>query len=170
MQSEGTSDVRRSNTSVRVGARIKGLLDSNASFGVNRDPVATSKPSATTRFRIGERRAAEPPEEQDRRALSQDRNRVLGAAFTMLIVDAILAVIFCLLAPSDSRLSSSVNLTDRQLHTVYVQNFVALLDAILSVYVVVHVVSGILQASLDAFLEAAATKLLQATFFSLLQV
>ena len=50
-----------------------------------------------------------------------------------------------------------------------VQGFVALIDGIISVGVIVHVVAGVMAASLDCFLEAAAVKTSQATFFTLMQ-
>ena len=105
---------------------------------------------------------------RDRQISRKHRNQLLGAAFILLLLDALLAIVFCLLAPADPRLDA-VAASRRQLRTVYLQGFVALLDATISLALVVHVVHGILSASLDNFLEAAAVKLLQATFFSQLQ-
>ena len=98
----------------------------------------------------------------------KSRNRLLGIAFGCLLLDALISFIFCLLAPNDPRLDN-VFASRQQLRTVSIQGIVAVLDALISAGVVVHVVAGILSASLDHFLEAAATKLLQAIFFSLLQ-
>ena len=109
------------------------------------------------------------------RLTRQERNRALAVAFGTLVLDAIFAITFCMLAPTDPRLASNT-LSRRQKRTVYLQkrtvylqNFVALVDAIVSTGLIVHVVQGILIASLDNFLEAAVAKLLQAIFFSLLQ-
>ena len=105
---------------------------------------------------------------KERRISRKGRNKLLGIAFGCLILDAVCAAAFCLMAPADPRLRD-VYASRRQMRTVEVQGVVALIDAIVSVGIVVHVIAGILSASLDSFLEAAATKLLQAIFFSLLQ-
>jgi len=102
------------------------------------------------------------------RRIKKDRNRQLAIALVLLVTDALISLVFTLLAPTDPRLNE-VFASRRQLRTVYMQGVVAIVDALISVAVVVHVVQGILSASLDQFLEAAATKLLQAIFFSLLQ-
>ena len=91
----------------------------------------------------------------------KDRNRLLGIAVVLLLLDAVIATVFCLLAPTDPRLATA-HVSRRQLRTVYMQGFVALLDALVSIGILIHVVHGVVSASLDNFLEAAATKLLQA--------
>ena len=115
-----------------------------------------------------EKSEARKAERRDRRISRKSRSRWLAIAFALLVADAVIAVIFCLLAPTDPRLNGVVT-SRRQIRTVYIQGVVSLFDAIVSLLLIVHVVQGILTASLDNFLEAAATKLLQAVFFSLLQ-
>jgi hypothetical protein len=94
----------------------------------------------------------------ERRISRKSRNRWLAISFGLLVLDATISVIFVLLAPTDPRLTNVVA-SRRQLRTVYIQGIVALADAVVSALVVVHVVQGILSASLDNFLEAAVTLL-----------
>jgi hypothetical protein len=106
---------------------------------------------------------------QDEQRISRkSRNRLLGVALAVLVADALLAIVFTLIAPTDPRLAD-VFASRRQSRIIYMQGIVSIIDAVVSVVVVVHVVHGVLSASLDAFLDGAATKLLQAIFFSLLQ-
>ena len=96
----------------------------------------------------------------------KDRNRRLGIAFGLLVADALLSIIFTTLASTRGRTRCSPRRLNR---TIWVQGIASIADAVVSFAVVVHVVQGILGASLDNFMEAAATKILQAIFFSLLQ-
>lgn len=158
----GTAAARRASFgggSVEGGDVVGGMMG-DKSFTEKREGF-----DATASLGLGR---AQPKAAPERRISRKQRNFLLGAAFVLLALDALLAVTFCLLAPADPRLDS-VHTSRRQLRTVYLQGFVALLDAVISLALVVHVVQGILGASLDNFLEAAAVKLLQATFFSLLQ-
>jgi len=100
-----------------------------------------------------EAQEAKAKEKHERRISRANRNRLLGIAFGCLLFDALLSFAFCLMAPADPRLRN-VYASRRQMRTVTIQGFVSLLDAIVSAGVVVHVVAGILSASLDSFLEA----------------
>ena len=100
--------------------------------------------------------------------MSRGRTRLLGIAFGFLLLDALLAAAFTLMAPADSR-RAHVLTSRHQANIVTIQGIVVAIDAVLSSLVVLHVVKGVLCASLEYFLEAAATKLLQAVFFSLMQ-
>ena len=113
-------------------------------------------------------RQTKQAEANERRISRKARNRLLGIAFVLLIADALFASAFALLSPADARLAD-VFASRRQARTVIMQAVVAAVDAVVSVSLCIHVVQGILSASLDAFLEAAAAKLLQSIFFSLLQ-
>ncbi len=98
----------------------------------------------------------------------RSRNKQLIAAYVLMVLDALIAVIFVASLPSDPRLDADF-VSRKQTRTIYLQGFVALIDAVLSCYVVVHVLRSILHGSLDGFLEAAATKICQAIIFTLLQ-
>ena len=98
----------------------------------------------------------------------RSRNKQLIAAYVLMVLDALIAVIFVASLPSDPRLDADY-VSRKQTRTIYLQGFVALIDAVLSCYVVVHVLRSILHGSLDGFLEAAATKICQAIIFTLLQ-
>ena len=104
----------------------------------------------------------------ERRISRKARNRLLAIAFMCLLLDAILSFAFALMAPADQRLAD-VYATRQQARTILMQGVVAAVDAVVSFSICIHVIQGILSASLDAFLEGAATKLLQSIFFSLLQ-
>ena len=96
------------------------------------------------------------------------RNKLLGVAFVVFVADAVIAVAFALMTPSDERLVAEY-ISRTQMRAIYLQGFVALIDALISAAIVLHVILGIVQASLDVFLEAAAVKLSQAIFFSSMQ-
>ena len=145
-----------------------GSAMAQASFNKREDDVGTQ---AQVRMGLAKnvRKAPGDDAAKDLRRISRkSRNRWLAIAFSLFVMDAVIAAIFSLMAPTDPRLAA-VFTSRRQSRTVFIQGFVALVDAIVSLLVVLHVVQGILTASLDNFLEGAATKLLQAVFFSLLQ-
>ena len=96
------------------------------------------------------------------------RNKLLGVAFVVFVAGAVIAVAFALMTPSDERLVAEY-ISRTQMRAIYLQGFVALIDALISAAIVLHVILGIVQASLDVFLEAAAVKLSQAIFFSSMQ-
>ena len=90
-----------------------------------------------------EKSEARKAERRDRRISRKSRSRWLAIAFALLVADAVIAVIFCLLAPTDPRLNGVVT-SRRQIRTVYIQGVVSLFDAIVSLLLIVHVVQGIL--------------------------
>lgn len=111
----------------------------------------------------------ETVEQKQRRLLSaKRRNYLLVIAFLLLLADMLVALAFALMSPADERTSADY-VSRKQLRTVYLQGFVALIDGLISAGVVVMVVHGVMSASLDVFLVAAAIKTSQATFFSLMQ-
>ena len=87
-----------------------------------------------------EKTVAKKQPTRDRRISRKSRNKLLLIAFVLLGLDMLLAVVFMLLAPTDPRLND-VFASRRQLRTVYVQGVVAVLDAAVSIGVVVHVIS-----------------------------
>ena len=124
------------------------------------------------RGKFGEEQAPEKGETQaqkkNRLLSAKRRNYLLVIAFLMLLGDCIISLTFALMSPSDERTQADY-VSRKQLRTVYLQGFVALIDGLISTGVVVMVVHGVMSASLDVFLVAAAVKTSQATFFSLMQ-
>ena len=107
-------------------------------------------------------------QEKNRLLSAKRRNYLLVIAFLMLLGDCIISLTFALMSPSDERTRADY-VSRKQLRTVYLQGFVALIDGLISTGVVIMVVHGVMRASLDVFLVAAAVKTSQATFFSLMQ-
>ena len=124
------------------------------------------------RGKFGEEQAPEKGETQaqkkNRLLSAKRRNYLLVIAFLMLLGDCIISLTFALMSPSAERTQADY-VSRKQLRTVYLQGFVALIDGLISTGVVVMVVHGVMSASLDVFLVAAAVKTSQATFFSLMQ-
>ncbi len=165
MEEDGPAEVQMaaSGPTSRFG-RMKSAVR-RASFGGG----ASGEPGGSTAemAMVNESEVMEPPTPK-REITRESRNRLLALAVVLLGLDALLAIVFALLAPADPRLTAA-DVSRKQLRTVYMQGAVAIIDVVVSSAIFVHVVGGVLTASLDSFLDAAATKLLQATFFSLLQ-
>lgn len=132
--------------------------------------AATQALAAKQAFGEEEKPLARETREQraERHLSAKRRNYLLVVAFLLLLADMCVAMAFALMSPTDERTSGDY-VSRKQLRTVYLQGFVALIDGIISVGVIVHVVAGVMAASLDCFLEAAAVKTSQATFFTLMQ-
>ena len=124
------------------------------------------------RGKFGEEHGPEKGETQaqkkNRLLSAKRRNYLLVVAFLMLLGDCVISLTFALMSPSDERTRADY-VSRKQLRTVYLQGFVALIDGLISTGVVIMVVHGVMSASLDVFLVAAAVKTSQATFFSLMQ-
>ena len=150
-------------SAIKAGKNINKNFD-NASFNANsRGGGSKVEVDMGLETKVKDGRPAE-----ERRISRAARNRLLAIASVMLVADAVLSIAFALLSPADPRLTE-VFASRRQQRTIVIQGVVAAIDALVSFGVCIHVVQGILSASLGNFLEAAATKLLQAIFFSLLQ-
>ena len=104
-------------------------------------------------------------DKKDRLLSAKRRNYLLVIAFLMLLADCIISLAFALMSPSDERTRADY-VSRKQLRTVYLQGFVALIDGLISTGIVVMVVHGVMSASLDVFLVAAAVKMSQVTFYS----
>lgn len=132
--------------------------------------VATQALAAKQAFGEEEKPLARETREQraERHLSAKRRNYLLVVAFVLLLADMCIAMAFALMSPTDERTSGDY-VSRKLLRTAYLQGFVALIDGIISVGVIVHVVAGVMAASLDCFLEAAAVKTSQATFFTLMQ-
>ena len=145
-------------------------------YNEGRDAVKKSLKKAKSEKRMATvRKARERITEADfgskatqRSMAPKARNKLLGVAFVVFVADAVIAVAFALMTPSDERLVAEY-ISRTQMRAIYLQGFVALIDALISAAIVLHVILGIVQASLDVFLEAAAVKLSQAIFFSSMQ-
>ena len=145
-------------------------------YNEGRDAVKKSLKKAKSEKRMATvRKARERITEADfgskatqRSMAPKARNKLLGVAFVVFVADAVIAVAFALMTPSDERLVAEY-ISRTQMRAIYLQGFVALIDARSSAAIVLHVILGIVQASLDVFLEAAAVKLSQAIFFSSMQ-
>ena len=136
--------------------------DGGSSFVSNKSPGQTGANLRAQRSK-GLQSGAIVPAQPKRQMLHtktsldpKSRNKQLAVAFVFLVANAVVAIVFTLITPADPRLDV-IYVSRKQLRTVYLQGFVALLDAGLSIGLVVHVIRGIMAGSLDAFLEAAAT-------------
>ena len=176
MREMSLRNVGKAARSAKASAKLKaGAADfgqelvGNASFNAGGASAAVPRGESKVEVAMGlEKTERKTRVARERRISRKARNRLLGIAFGLLIADAILASVFALLSPADPRLAE-VFASRRQTRTIYMQGVVAVVDAVVSLAVCIHVIQGILSASLDNFLEAAATKLLQSIFFSLLQ-
>ena len=72
------------------------------------------------------------------------RNKLLGVAFVVFVADAVIAVAFALMTPSDERLVAEY-ISRTQMRAIYLQGFVALIDALISAAIVLHVILGIVK-------------------------